>query len=60
MWVVDGITGRWASAIRAFSLAAAACCASRSTELAFKCRTLASTPATSTGASEVVKMKPGA
>ena len=41
-------------------IAADACCPSRSTLDAFRCRTLASTPATSTGDRLVVKMNPGA
>ena len=53
-------SGRPASANRRFSVAADACCPSRSALLDLRCRTEASTPATSTGLSEVVKMKPGA
>ena len=60
MCVVESITGSPASRNWRLSSAAAACCASRSTELALRWRTAASTPATSTGLSEVVKMKPGA
>ena len=54
------ITGRPASRNLALSIAAASCCASRSSCEALRWRTLASAPATSTGDSEVVKMKPGA
>jgi hypothetical protein len=60
MCVVESITGRPASRKQRLSVAAEACCASRSAELALRCFTAASTPATSTGLSEVVKMKPGA
>ena len=60
MWVSPAITGSPASASIALSVAAAACCPSRSTAEPFRCRTLASTPATSTGDSDVVKMNPGA
>ena len=42
MWVVDGITGKLASAKMRFSIAAPACCASRSAEDCLRCRTLAS------------------
>jgi hypothetical protein len=60
MCVSDGMTGRPALSKIAFSVAAAACCPSRSTLEALRCRTLASAPATSTGDRLVVKMKPGA
>ena len=60
MCVSPSITGSPASTIIAFSRAAAACWPSRSAEDALRWRTLASTPATSTGESEVVKMNPGA
>ena len=60
MWVIDGITGRPAASKICFSRSAAICCAKRSSDDAFKCRTLASAPATTTGDSDVVKMKPGA
>ncbi len=47
--------------LRPSAEAAAACCASRSTLAdSLRWRTRASAPATSTGDSEVVKMKPGA
>jgi hypothetical protein len=58
--VTDGITGRCASSKIAFRRPALTCCASRSAQEALRCLTLASAPATSTGDSDVVKMKPGA
>ena len=60
MWVTLSITGRPASANLALSNAAPACCAARSSLDAFRCRTEASAPATSTGDRLVVKMNPGA
>ncbi|PAV72687.1 hypothetical protein WR25_22134 [Diploscapter pachys] len=58
--VSPSITGKPASLSIVLSSAADACCPSRSTLEAFRWRTLASTPATSTGDRLVVKMKPGA
>ena len=61
IWVVDGITGSRASANIAFSMRRGCLLAPRARPIeALRWRTLASAPATSTGDSEVVKMKPGA
>src|SRR3546814_8375034 len=49
IWVLDGITGSLASANDCLSIAAEACCASRSTADDLRWRTLASAPATNTG-----------
>src|SRR3546814_10262529 len=55
IWVLDGITGSLASANDCLSIAAEACCASRSTADDLRWRTLASAPATNTGEWDVVR-----
>ncbi len=60
MWLGLSITGRRASAISPFTVRTRSFSRARSISLRFRCRIEASAPAAIAGASEVVKMKPGA
>src|SRR3546814_11957281 len=55
IWVLDGITGSLASANDCLSIAAEACCASRSTADDLSWRTIASAPAANHGERDVVR-----
>ena len=60
IWVIDGITGRPACSKICLQLRSRGLLRLALLDDDFEVRTLARRPATSTGDSEVVKMKPGA